>query len=184
MIQSVRNYAHIVNRGLEKEFVVCSRSETSDDPGDDYFNRSQFVPPCHCEEGQSPDMAIQRSHPTPLSLSLRGAQATRQSSGRVGQPPHRRGIPHNVSDWIATPCWARNDSEEGCIRKLGRNITTPVTPHLVIARSTATRQSSGTIGQLPHRRGIPQDDPDWIATPCRARNDKSVWMATSSPHWG
>jgi hypothetical protein len=87
MVQSVRNYAHNVNRGLEKEFVVCSRSETSDDPGDDYFNRSRFVPPCHCEERS--DVAIQRSHPTPLSLSLRGAQATRQSSGTIGQLPHR-----------------------------------------------------------------------------------------------
>ena len=64
---------------------------------------------CHCEEGQSPDMAIQRSHPTPLSLSLRGAQATRQSSGTIGQLLHRPGIPHNISDWIATPCRARND---------------------------------------------------------------------------
>lgn len=46
--------------GYKKEFVVCSRIETSDCPGDDYFNRSQFFLCCHCEEGQSPDAAIQR----------------------------------------------------------------------------------------------------------------------------
>jgi hypothetical protein len=47
----------------------------------------------------------------------------------------------------------------------------------VIARSAATRQSSRTIRQAPHRPGIPHNDPDWIATPCRARNDSVVEYA-------
>jgi hypothetical protein len=38
-------------------------------------------------------------------------------------------------------------------------------------RSDAAIQRTAS-GIPPHRPGIPHHDPDWIATPCRARNDK------------
>ena len=67
MIQSVRNYAHDVNRGFKKEFVDCS------------------------------------------TVSLREAPRRGNPATELGNPPYRTGIPHDVSGWIATPYRARND---------------------------------------------------------------------------
>jgi len=181
MIQSVRNYAHIVNRGLEKEFVVCSRSETSDDPGDDYYNRSQFF----C-------VVIARS------------AATRQSSGRIPlrsvchcEERKRRG---NPAEPLGNFCIAgafRIMSQTGLPRPAGLAMTAkrdasenwdetsprPSLHTLSLRGAQATWQSSGRVRQPPHRPGIPHNISDWIATPCRARNDKCVWMSMSFRHY-
>jgi hypothetical protein len=57
---------------------------------------------CHCEERS--DAAIQRpfGQPPCFCVVIARSEATRQSSGTIGQPPHRPGIPHHASDWIAT----------------------------------------------------------------------------------
>ncbi|MDA1047773.1 MAG: hypothetical protein O3A82_12685, partial [Verrucomicrobia bacterium] len=59
----------------------------------------------------------------------------------------------------------RNDSTGPGIRKL-RRTTPPIhsTPCHCEERSDAAIQRTAS--------GIPHHDPDWIATPCRARNDK------------
>ncbi|MDA1048092.1 MAG: hypothetical protein O3A82_14325 [Verrucomicrobia bacterium] len=63
---------------------------------------ARHFPLCHCEERS--DAAIQRSFGQPLCFCVVIARsaATRQSSGRVREPPHRPGLPHDASDWIAT----------------------------------------------------------------------------------
>ena len=55
-----------------------------------------------------------RSRP-PFVIVRRGKTPTRQSSGTIRQPPHRPGIPHNASDWIAAVATLpRNDNAKMC----------------------------------------------------------------------
>ena len=87
---------------------------------------------CHCEEGQGPDVAIQRPRTTtPVTLHpvIARSAATRQSSDRAvnhriapaSYATHQTGLPrHDVArndsvegddpDWIATPRRTRNYS--------------------------------------------------------------------------
>jgi hypothetical protein len=141
MIQSVRNYAHIVNRGLEKEFVVCStvslreaqrRGNPADAQGNPRMPSQTGLPhpyglamtkvcglPRHLVvRNDSVRGCIRKpgrtTSPIPpiFTLVIARSVATWQSSDSAGQPRARPSIPNNVSDWIATPLRARNDKKE------------------------------------------------------------------------
>jgi hypothetical protein len=55
-------------------------------------------------QGDTPENrdAHHPAHSRPLFLSLRGAQRRGNPAEPSGNPPHRPGIPHHASDWIAT----------------------------------------------------------------------------------
>jgi hypothetical protein len=53
-----------------------------------------------------PKTETRNSSPIPVPtfvIARKGKVPTRQSSRTSRQPSHRPGIPHNDSDWIATP---------------------------------------------------------------------------------
>jgi hypothetical protein len=112
---------------------------------------------CHCEEGRSPDAAIQRTrrHPT---------ATPRQTALRPGLDCH-------VSSLRDLP---RNDSTGGTHPKYwDANHARPPRHTLASAMFlrchceegvSLTRQSSDRVGNPPQRPGIPCYDPDWIAT--------------------
>ena len=97
---------------------------------------------------QSSDCVAPR--PPLHTLSLRGAQATRQSSGTMGQPPHRLGIPYDASGWIATSVLcetflAMTKSEEiGLPRPTGLAMTTQ-------GDTPENRDASHLAHSRPHR---------------------------------
>jgi hypothetical protein len=54
--------------------------------------------------GQASENRDETTPPIPVSsVVIARSPATRQSSDRLGIPPHRPGIPHHDPDWIAPP---------------------------------------------------------------------------------
>jgi hypothetical protein len=177
-------------------FLRCHCEERSDaaiqsEPSHPVHSRPPLPPVVIARSAATRQSSDRLGNPHVFALSLRGAQRRGNPVGTIGQPPHRPGIPHNASDWIATSVLFETFLAMTALGQASENRDAPPLPFpspLLSLRGAPRRGNPATVwaspmflrchceerrdaaiqsepsGIPPHRPGIPHNVPDWIAT--------------------